>query len=470
LLNPTTHVQRDEALETHGASGRRQSVVAAPADPSPGQTADEEAHALGHGAWILGDLEETREQRRPASAPASAAVKQLGVRKREHGKKQLVPVTVLEMVDAAAGVARVRGAAEAVGSCPILGPGKAAFSEFNVISRQMVYAGGENEAGAAPPDVSAEESDRGGPRQASAIEARGVVRSGDESRADGRTKQGKGAGHWGQGRAAFGSSSRPLTHGDGRNKVEKAKEGAGLATRSFVALRLQTVDPSGMRALSVAGGGRKRAKECIAAALGLGEAEASLGVDDAAGALGTVPSAHGVMIERVASATTAAGHSGVKKLASAVDVHVKIALGPVSRGEEGAQGWWTRSDSWIERQLNRRFAASGLPHFVLKHCCRRSLVTSAPLPPPPAAIRAGMGAGAHTGGGRGDVSERGRPQEDGMAHAQETGDGRERRRGASVAHLGPESEEEGVDMWRSELAALRNQQQSLQVRMASLRS
>ena len=40
--------------------------------------------------------------------------------------------------------------------------------------------------------------------------------------------------------------------------------------RSFVALRLQTLDPSGLRALIIAGGGRKRAKECIAAALGLG--------------------------------------------------------------------------------------------------------------------------------------------------------------------------------------------------------
>ncbi len=355
--------------------------------------------------------------------------------------------------------------AEAVGSCPILGPGKAAFSEFNVISRQMVYAGGENEAAAATSGVNGKESGRGKRWQASAIEGRGDARSGDDARADGQTKRGKNVGQ-DQRRAAFGSPSPALTHGDGRSEVEKAKEGAHLATRSFVALRLQTVDPSGIRALSVAGGGRKRAKECIAAALGLREARASLGVDNAAGALGT----DGVIIEHVATTTTSAGHLGMKKLASAVDVHVKIALGPASRGEEGVQGWWTRSDSWIERQLNRRFAASGLPHFVLKHCCRRSMVTSAPSFPPPAAIRAGLGASAHTAGGHGNVSERGRPQEDGMAHAQEAGDGRERKRGTSGTHSGPDSGEEGVEMWRSELAALRDQQQTLQVRMASLSS
>ena len=33
------------------------------------------------------------------------------------------------------------------------------------------------------------------------------------------------------------------------------------------------MDPSGLKALSIAGGGRKRAKECIAAALGLGVEE-----------------------------------------------------------------------------------------------------------------------------------------------------------------------------------------------------
>ena len=131
-----------------------------------------------------------------------------------------------------------------------------------------------------------------------------------------------------------------------------------MEKRSFVALRLQTVDPSGMRALSIAGGGRKRAKECIAAALGLGvvvEEEALHGKDHGVHAaldIGTdhviiervasrdsqkprIRATNGtdrVIIERVASSVNASvsasssGHGAFKKLACAVDLSVKIMM------------------------------------------------------------------------------------------------------------------------------------------------
>ena len=107
-----------------------------------------------------------------------------------------------------------------------------------------------------------------------------------------------------------------------------------MEKRSFVALRLQTVDPSGMRALSIAGGGRKRAKECIAAALGLGvvvEEEALHGKDHGVHA-GLDIGTDRVIIERVASSVNASvsasssGHGAFKKLACAVDLSVKIMM------------------------------------------------------------------------------------------------------------------------------------------------
>jgi len=116
-----------------------------------------------------------------------------------------------------------------------------------------------------------------------------------------------------------------------------------------------------MRALSIAGGGRKRAKECIAAALGLGvvveeeDEEALHGKDHGVHAaldIGTdhviiervasrdsqkprIRATNGtdrVIIERVASSVNASvsasssGHGAFKKLACAVDLSVKIMM------------------------------------------------------------------------------------------------------------------------------------------------
>jgi hypothetical protein len=189
--------------------------------------------------------QKARGQQRPSSAPASDSNK-VGSRvgsctqvvakppvawKREHGtgKRRLVPVTVLEMVDAVGGPGGARGGAEVIGSCPILGPGKAAFSELNVISRQMVQPNANNAAAVPSGAVG-----RGGgsPRQESPVEdARRGSRSGDgyavadrggeeggeggeHHGTDGQKKRGKFGGYWGQGRAPFGSSSRALTHRD----------------------------------------------------------------------------------------------------------------------------------------------------------------------------------------------------------------------------------------------------------------
>jgi hypothetical protein len=99
------------------------------------------------------------------------------------------------------------------------------------------------------------------------------------------------------------------------------------------------VDPSGLRALSIAGGGRKRAKECIAAALGLGvveeeeeeeEEEEALHGNDHGVHAGRDLGTDRVIIERVSSSISASssGHSGFKKLA--VDLLVKIFLGSAS--------------------------------------------------------------------------------------------------------------------------------------------
>ena len=150
-----------------------------------------------------------------------------------------------------------------------------------------------------------------------------------------------------------------------------------------------------------------------------------------------------------------------------------------------AQEWWTgsdRSDSWIEGQLNQHFAAAGLPHFVLKHCRRNSMVTSSsPMQgrTEPAPVDAGRSAGGRREaagpgdvtkvrvGGPGDVTKvsvGGSAQEDGNQR-EHNSTGAQRRR---VPHaLG--SEEQGAEMWRSKLESLRNEQLALKARMASLR-
>jgi hypothetical protein len=146
-----------------------------------------------------------------------------------------------------------------------------------------------------------------------------------------------------------------------------------------------------------------------------------------------------------------------------------------SSGSEraSAQEWWTRSDSWIERQLSQHFAAAGLPHFVLKHCRRSSLVTSSSCSSslPKKQGRTEPAGGQREAAGPGDVTKvrvGGSTPEDGnqrQENSSNSDNGAQRRRVPRAL----ESEEEGAEKWRSKLEALRNQQLALKARMASLR-
>jgi hypothetical protein len=151
-----------------------------------------------------------------------------------------------------------------------------------------------------------------------------------------------------------------------------------------------------------------------------------------------------------------------------------------------AQEWWTGRESWIEGQLKQHFAAAGLPHFVLKHCSRSSMVSSSSSSPmqgrtEPAPVDAGRSASAGGQreaagpgdvtkvrvGGPGDVTKvsvGGSAQEDGNQREQNS-NGAQRRRVPRAL----ESEEQGAEMWRSKLESLRNEQLALKARMASLR-
>ena len=204
----------------------------------------------------------------------------------------------------------------AVGTCPLLGPGRAdargkplAFVQFKPGSRAMVSAGAEGDAVA-------------------------------------------------EGRQVRGSSA-------------------------FMAARLHMTDPSALKKLSLSSGGRKRVRSCVAAALGGARED---GDGEADGAL----LVQHVVVERVCVVTppraqgAGEGMQTRGKLASSVDVFIRIAIseGAGGGGAGGAeQRWWTRSERWVERRLNREFDKAGLPACAVKHWKLCEITSSSAVPP-----------------------------------------------------------------------------------------
>jgi hypothetical protein len=209
-----------------------------------------------------------------------------------------------------------------------------------------------------------------------------------------------------------------------------------------------------MKKLNVSGGGRKRARQCVAAAIGHERVE-------------------DVVIERVCLASNTMAHdpqhSGLKtlsKLTSALDVFVKVSVDP----NEGGNRWWTRGDRWIQKRLNRQFAEASLPECVLKHCRAFFLTTSAVVSPPTA--RQASSAPGTSRRQEGEKLEKALvgEKENYFEERARRSELNSKGEGHTAGGDGDEQGEPQLGAWRSELEVLRHKQAQLEKRMASLRS